>query len=122
MRIGENGYLYKELNSLYQACIVLDQIAAKHAVAALKEKDWTPAVEKKIDEMACHLLSGDFDMAARHADEMIDLVVDSGGIEYALDLGCKYAAKAKRQLEYLPAGPARQSLAAIADFIVQRSF
>lgn len=57
-----------------------------------------------------------------HAEEIIDLVIDSGGIDYSLELSEKYALKAQRLLKRLPAGEARDRLERIADFVVHRSF
>ncbi|MDO4540336.1 MAG: polyprenyl synthetase family protein [Syntrophomonadaceae bacterium] len=62
------------------------------------------------------------ELTRQHAEEIIDGVIDSGGIDYSLELSEKYALRARKLLEKLPPGEARDSLARITDFVVHRSF
>ena len=62
------------------------------------------------------------ELCEMHAEAIVDEVIDSGGIDYALELAGRYADKARQQLNHLPPGAARESLVDIADFVVQRSF
>lgn len=56
------------------------------------------------------------------AEEIIQMVLDSDGIEYSYYVTSHFAEKAKKQLEYLPAVPARDRLYEIADFITSRDY
>ncbi|MBU7006702.1 polyprenyl synthetase family protein [Phosphitispora fastidiosa] len=54
--------------------------------------------------------------------EAIKIIKECGAIDKAIELSDRYLAKAKKQLEYLPAGRATNSLRTIADFIGRRRF
>lgn len=54
--------------------------------------------------------------------EALRLVVSSGSLEEAQGLAGRYIEKAKRELERLPAVPARSTLENIADFVNRRRF
>ncbi len=54
--------------------------------------------------------------------EAIKIIKECGAIEKAIELSDRYLSKAKKQLEYLPAGRATNSLRTIADFIGKRRF
>jgi len=56
------------------------------------------------------------------AEDAIDMVLSSGGIDYALSVACSYAEKARSLLKHLPDVPARHVLDQIAEFIVTRDF
>lgn len=56
------------------------------------------------------------------AHRIIDMVLDSDGIEYSYYVTSHFARKAQRQLEYLPSVPARDRLYEIADFIMARDY
>lgn len=56
------------------------------------------------------------------AEETIDIVTSSNGIEYAYELSQKYASKARQQLDYLPDVEVKESFDAIASFISDRQF
>ncbi|NLU49669.1 MAG: heptaprenyl diphosphate synthase [Syntrophomonadaceae bacterium] len=53
---------------------------------------------------------------------IVDMVVSSGGIDYAYDMACAYIGKARRKLAQLPDVPARKTLDDIAGFIASRDF
>lgn len=55
-------------------------------------------------------------------DTIIDLVIDSGGIDYAYHATRCYASKAKRQLQSLPSSLITENLADMADFISTRDY
>ncbi|MDI6709735.1 MAG: polyprenyl synthetase family protein [Bacillota bacterium] len=54
--------------------------------------------------------------------EAIRITRDCGGIDFAFQVAERYLAKARAQLERLPAIPARETLARIAEFVRARSF
>ncbi len=56
------------------------------------------------------------------AEEIIGMILESDGIEYSYYVTSHFAGKAKKQLEYLPAVPARERLYEIADFIMSRDY
>lgn len=49
-------------------------------------------------------------------------LAETGSIDYAVSIASDYVHDALRQLESVPAGDARQSLAALAEFIVERRY
>ncbi len=55
-------------------------------------------------------------------DGIIDLVIDSGGIDYAYHVTRRYAHKAKLQLRSLPYSLVTENLAGMADFISTRDY
>ncbi len=59
---------------------------------------------------------------AEQAEEIVELVNDSDGIDYAYYASNRYAEKALRQLESLPDMPVKESLYKIADFISGREY
>jgi octaprenyl-diphosphate synthase len=54
------------------------------------------------------------------AQTVIDFVERQGGLAYAIAKAREYAGKAKEDLAGLPSTPARRSLEAFADFVVER--
>lgn len=54
-------------------------------------------------------------------EEIIQIVKESGGIEYARRIAERYVAKSKEQLAELSDNPAKSSLIALADYIVNRT-
>lgn len=56
------------------------------------------------------------------AEEIIDLVIDSGGIDYAYYAAQFYTEKAKRQLQFLPRTEITKNLGGMADFISDRDY
>ena len=52
--------------------------------------------------------------------EIIDYVLQSGGIEYAQEKMMNYKASALSRIEFIPNSPAKESLLALVDFIVER--
>jgi octaprenyl-diphosphate synthase len=62
-------------------------------------------------------VSGPDDVAAVRG-----LVIDGGGVDAALATARGYVAEAQRQLDAFPAGPGRQRLWDLAEFIVARDF
>ncbi len=58
----------------------------------------------------------------QEVQEAVELIVSSGGVEYANKVALKYIQKAKEELSLLPDIPARDTLFTIADFISIRKF
>jgi heptaprenyl diphosphate synthase len=56
------------------------------------------------------------------AEEIIKIVTESDGIDYAYQVSCKYLELARRQLRFLPDVPVRKNLDDIAQFISAREF
>lgn len=56
------------------------------------------------------------------AEEIIDLVIDAGGIDYAYYAAQFYTEKAKRQLQFLPKSNITENLGGMADFISDRDY
>ncbi len=56
------------------------------------------------------------------AEEIIQIVTESDGIDYSYQVSCKYLEKARRELRILPDVPVRKSLDDIAQFISGREF
>ena len=54
--------------------------------------------------------------------QIIDMVIESGGIDYAYAMACSYVDKARAKLEQLPDVSAKHTLGEIADFIAYRNF
>lgn len=55
-------------------------------------------------------------------EEIIQIVNDSDGIDYAYQVSCRYLEKARQELRFLPDGPVKDSLDKIALFISNREF
>ena len=53
--------------------------------------------------------------------EIIDYVVQSGGIEYAQEKMMEYKNSAISRIEFIPNSPAKESLLALVDYIVERN-
>lgn len=71
-------------------------------------------------ELAAKLSSPE--SCANEAEDIIGMILESDGIEYSYYVTSHFAKKAKKQLEYLPAVPAREQLYEIADFIMSRDY
>lgn len=56
------------------------------------------------------------------AEDIIGIVTQSDGIDYAYQVSCKFTEMARKQLLFLPDGPVRQSMDDIAGFISGREF
>lgn len=54
--------------------------------------------------------------------QIIDMILDSDGIDYAYHITRLYAEKARRQIGHLPDSPLRDTYARITDFITYRDF
>lgn len=54
--------------------------------------------------------------------QAIELVRESGGVEHAYRVAQRYIDEAKAGLVHIPAGPARERLLAVADFVAARRF
>lgn len=54
--------------------------------------------------------------------EIIDLILDSGGIDYAYDMTQAFYDRAQRQLKKLPDSEAKRTFDEVADFILNRNF
>lgn len=59
---------------------------------------------------------------ADRAEEIVELVNESDGIDYAYFTSNRFAEKALKQLDYLPDVPVKESLFRIADFISGREY
>ena len=59
---------------------------------------------------------------ANQAEEIVELIVDSDGIDYAYQVSNKFAEKASQQLAGLPDRPGKDSLSDIAAFISGREY
>lgn len=58
----------------------------------------------------------------RDTDKIIDMIMESEGIDYAYDFARQYAEKACRQLAHLPDCPVREAYHQMAEFITDRDF
>lgn len=76
--------------------------------------------DSKRDELA-ELLSSP-ELCINQAERIIEIVINSNGIDYAYDITRLYAQKAKQQLKLLPAVPVTKTLSDMADFILSRKF
>jgi heptaprenyl diphosphate synthase len=56
------------------------------------------------------------------AERIIDIIVNSGGIEYAYNVTARFVYKAQRQLEPLPDVAIKSTLLYMTDFIQERAF
>lgn len=56
------------------------------------------------------------------ADRIIEIVINSNGIDYAYDVTRRYAQKARQQLSLLPAVPVTKTLYDMTDFVLNRKF
>jgi heptaprenyl diphosphate synthase len=54
--------------------------------------------------------------------ELLEMVRQTGGIQYAFDLSNRYLAKALQSLEELPASGEKESLQMMAEFMVRRAY
>ncbi len=61
-------------------------------------------------------------MCMANSDWILDIIVDSDGIEYAYFVTDHFACKARKQLDYLPDKPGKETLYEIADFISAREY
>jgi len=59
-------------------------------------------------------------LGAAEVEEIRQLVVDHAGVDYAMEWAHEYALAAKRDLEAFPPSEERETLALIADFVVDR--
>ncbi|MDD4637972.1 MAG: polyprenyl synthetase family protein [Bacteroidales bacterium] len=62
------------------------------------------------------------ELCAKQAEEIIELIVETEGMDYAYQVSCKFAEKARQQLDILPDGPIKASLYDIASFISGREY
>ncbi|MGE5398664.1 MAG: polyprenyl synthetase family protein [Chitinophagales bacterium] len=65
---------------------------------------------------------GSAEMVEKYADRGVEIVLNSGGIEYSYQIAQRYVTKAQNMLGNLPVSPARESMARIAEFICERNF
>lgn len=57
----------------------------------------------------------------RQTSQILPFIEKYGGIEFAREQAIRYARRAAKRLEYLPAGSCRDTLATMAEFVVSRS-
>ncbi len=64
----------------------------------------------------------DLGQTATDLDAAVDRLRDAGSFEFAMDLARDYVDSAKHELETLPETEARQLLAALTDYVVEREY
>jgi heptaprenyl diphosphate synthase len=57
-----------------------------------------------------------------YSERIIEIVIESDGIDYAYYVTQRFACKARKQLEYLPDKPVKEALNQIIDFISKRDY
>jgi heptaprenyl diphosphate synthase len=62
------------------------------------------------------------ELCISQAERIIEIVINSSGIDYAYDITRRYAQKARQQLSLLPTVPVTKTLSDMADFILNRKF
>lgn len=62
------------------------------------------------------------ELCQKETERIINMIVDSEGIDYAYECARLYAEKAKRQLDKLPESVARESYIRMAEFITERNY
>ena len=72
------------------------------------------------EELAGFMSSSE--LSHRYADEIIDIILDSNGIDYSTEVSCKFVKQAQNQLQILPNVPVRDCLFEIAAFITGREY
>lgn len=76
--------------------------------------------DEKKDQLRQLLLSPQ--LCIDRAEEIIDIVIKSQGIDYAYNVSCKFARKAQQQLNFLPDVPVKNTLYNIAANIAERQY
>jgi len=56
------------------------------------------------------------------ADDIIELVLDSGGIDYAYEIAQAFYGRAQRQLDKLPDSQVKRSFGSIAEYVLSREY
>ena len=56
------------------------------------------------------------------ADKIIEMIIDSDGIDYSYWLARHYAGKARKQLDMIPEHPVKNTLLEITDYILERDY
>jgi geranylgeranyl pyrophosphate synthase len=56
----------------------------------------------------------------KHLERIRRMLLDSGSVEYSMDVAFRFAEMAKRNLEAIPDSSARQSLISLADHVMTR--
>jgi geranylgeranyl pyrophosphate synthase len=56
----------------------------------------------------------------KHLERVREMLLDSGSVEYSMDVAFRFAEMAKRDLEGIPDSSARQSLISLADHVMTR--
>jgi geranylgeranyl pyrophosphate synthase len=83
-----------------------------------------PLMIAREDGSAAHrleeVLHDGLKLSSKEAATVVDVVRESGAPQRALERAREYAASASRELDALPAGDARDSLAALTDYVVTR--
>ncbi len=72
------------------------------------------------DKLAAWLSSPE--LCLTYADDIINIITNSDGIDYSYQISCRFAEKAQEQLRFLPDVEARHSLNEIAGFISGREY
>ncbi len=62
------------------------------------------------------------ELSNKYAGEIIDMILDSNGIDYSHEVSCKFINQAQKQLQILPNVPVRDCLFEIAEFITGREY
>ena len=66
---GDTAYLYEKLAEIKNACAGYDKKTAKKVLTSLSKMKWPPPVVELMDKIAEHLLHGEFDEAAKLAED-----------------------------------------------------
>lgn len=106
--VADEGILGKPTGSdIKQGVITLPAIYALH-----HSPDKEELKELLASPLAC----------VNSSDRILDIILDSDGVEYAYLVTDHFACKARRQLDYLPDQPVKETLFEIADFISAREY
>ena len=62
------------------------------------------------------------ELCKNEAEAIIDMIIDSNGIDYAYYVADHYAAKAQRKIDLLPSSPLRQTFKDFAQFLSTRDY
>ena len=66
------SYLHERLPLIKAACAEYDKETAKKALAELRQKTWSPRINKALGAISAHLLHSDFEAAAEVVDSVIN--------------------------------------------------
>jgi CheY-like chemotaxis protein len=64
--------LYEKLQIIKAACKILDVRTANAELTELKQKSWSPEINKALDDIAAHVLYSEFDEAVELASKIVE--------------------------------------------------